>query len=90
MEDSFDNVLYDERIMNSDKIADIKDIILCGICYQVVTDDRRPVECSSCQNKLFCTPCINSWKQQNYTCPYCHAEGALYVDINPILKDMIA
>ncbi len=50
MEDSFDNVLYDERIMNSDEIADIKDIILCGICYQVVTDDRRPVECSSCQN----------------------------------------
>ncbi len=50
MDDSLDNVLSDDRIMNSDEIADIKDLILCGICYQVVTQERKPVECSSCQN----------------------------------------
>ncbi len=45
-----DNLLSDNRIMNIDEIADIKDLILCGICYQVVTEDRFPVECNACQN----------------------------------------
>ena len=88
-DDSNDNIISDVRIMNSEEIKDIKDLILCGICYQVVTEDRIPVECNSCQNQLFCKPCIDSWKLQNDTCPYCHANNAEYVDINPILKDMI-
>lgn len=49
-----DYLISDARIVNSDDIKDIKEYILCGICYQVVTEDRRPVECNSCQNQLFC------------------------------------
>ncbi len=45
-----DNTLSDIRIENMDKIADIKDLILCGICYQVATVERNPVECKKCQN----------------------------------------
>ena len=62
MNESLENIISDARIMNSEDITDIKDLILCGICYQVVTEDRKPVECNSCQNQLFCTPCIDSWK----------------------------
>ena len=50
MNESLENIISDARIMNSEDITDIKDLILCGICYQVVTEDRKPVECNSCQN----------------------------------------
>jgi hypothetical protein len=33
-------VMQENRIVNMDEIKDIKDYIICGICYQVVTEDR--------------------------------------------------
>ena len=41
-------IISDARIANPEDISDIKEQILCGICYQVVTEDRKPVECISC------------------------------------------
>ena len=43
MNESIDNIISDARIMNCEDITDIKDLILCGICYQVVTENRMPV-----------------------------------------------
>ncbi len=83
------DLISENRIVNTDEIQDIKEYILCGICYQVVTEDRVPVQCTSCQNNLFCTSCIESWKKHNETCPYCHAGDARFVPVNPILRDMI-
>ena len=82
-------LISEARIVNMEEIKDIKDYILCGICYQVVTEGRKPVECNSCHNQLFCTECIQSWTNQNSTCPYCHAESAKFVDISPVLLNMI-
>ncbi len=82
-------LISDTRIVNIEEIKDIKDYILCGICYQVVTDERGPVECNSCHNQLFCTQCITGWSKTNSNCPYCHAASAKYVEISPLLLDMI-
>eukprot|EP00347_Sterkiella_histriomuscorum_P006314 403353232 len=84
-----DYVLSDSRIVSNDENKDIKDYILCGICYQVVTENRGPVECNSCHNQLFCTQCIQGWANSNSTCPYCHAANAKYVEISPLLLNMI-
>ena len=54
--------LGENRIFNLEEIQDIKDLVLCGICYMVVTEDRAPVQCESCQNTLFCSQCIDSWE----------------------------
>ena len=37
------DIISENRIVNTDEIQDIKEYILCGICYQVVTEDRFPV-----------------------------------------------
>lgn len=82
-------LISETRIFNMEEIKDIKDYILCGICYQIVTEERGPVECNSCHNQLFCTECIKSWTHQNSNCPYCHAAGAKFVEISPVLLNMI-
>lgn len=43
-------ILGEHRIMNLDEIHEFKDYINCGICYQIVTENREPVECNSCHN----------------------------------------
>lgn len=50
--------MQEARIVNVEDIKDIKDYILCGICYSIVTEDRIPVECHFCHNQLFCSDCI--------------------------------
>ncbi|CDW83187.1 traf-type zinc finger family protein [Stylonychia lemnae] len=82
-------MISDSRIVNMEEIQDIKDYILCGICYQVVTEEREPVECNKCHNQLFCSQCISGWAKTNQSCPYCHAGSAQYVDISPLLLNMI-
>jgi hypothetical protein len=82
-------LISDARIVNLDEIKDIKDYILCGICYQVVTEERAPVECHFCHNTLFCSECISSWIRQSRNCPYCHVSDAKFVDISPVLLNMI-
>jgi hypothetical protein len=82
-------VLSEARIKNIDDIQDIKDLILCAICYQVVTEERKPVECTSCQNQIFCVTCIGDWLQNHDKCPYCNDKDSRFTQINPILLDMI-
>ena len=43
MNESLDDIISVARIMNHEDITDIKELILCGICYQVVTENRKPV-----------------------------------------------
>eukprot|EP00347_Sterkiella_histriomuscorum_P018182 403346480 len=76
-------------IAGTEENKDINKIALCGICYQVVTENRKPLECDSCHNSLFCTPCIQKWSKSKSTCPFCHANKAQYVEISPILMKMI-
>ncbi|CDW84428.1 traf-type zinc finger family protein [Stylonychia lemnae] len=82
-------MISDSRIVNLDEIQDIKDIILCGICFQVVTEEREPVECNNCHYKLFCSQCISGWAKTSYSCPYCHSFNSQFVDISPLLLNMI-
>ena len=56
--ESLDEPLEENRIQNLEEIQDIKDLVLCGICFMVVTEDRKPVQCETCQNSLFCSQCI--------------------------------
>lgn len=44
----YKELISEARIVMTDEIKDIKDFILCGICYQVALEERCPVECASC------------------------------------------
>lgn len=54
-----------ERIINSDKIAIIEDLIKCSICLDILS---KPYECESC-GTLFCEDCIKDWIKINLSCP---------------------
>lgn len=54
----------DSRLIETDQIRGVRDLITCAICYQVITEDRVPMQCDTCQNQLFCKPCIELWKKQ--------------------------
>ncbi|CDW91665.1 traf-type zinc finger family protein [Stylonychia lemnae] len=60
-------LISDARINNLEEIKDMRDYINCGICLQVVTEERNPKECSNCHNQLFCEDCLTKWKRCNET-----------------------
>lgn len=47
------------------KSRDRADFFVCPICANVVRD---PLECSGCQS-VFCTRCIEPWREKNEHCP---------------------
>lgn len=54
-----------ERVVNSDKISIIEELIKCSICLEILS---KPHECESC-GTLFCEDCINDWIKINPLCP---------------------
>ena len=76
--------MSEDRIVFTDDIKLIQELILCGICLQVVTEARIPVECNSCHNSIFCSACIKTWTHQNSSCPFCHKYEAEFVEISSV------
>jgi Ring finger domain len=70
--------LESRLVMNEELSDQMKDDITCGICLQVITEDKNPQQCTSCENKLFCDPCIKQWSVKNKKCPGCNHENARY------------
>ena len=54
-----------ERVINSDKIIVIEDLIKCSICLEILA---KPYECETC-GTLFCEDCINDWVRIKLSCP---------------------
>ena len=42
---------------------EVKDMLQCGFCYCFVSEEKQPLECSSCHNQLFCFECLRGWVQ---------------------------
>jgi len=59
--------MENQKIIKRDRIVttDIKDILLCKICMEVLED---PVECSEC-NSAYCRNCMEIWHAKNPSCP---------------------
>ena len=73
--------------------ANFKDHFLCGICYNQVTKEKEPVECSVCRNQVYCLACLENWSQSKpqqslLECPYC-SQVCKFVDVSHILLRLI-
>ena len=80
----------EERLIETDEVKGVRDIITCAICFQIITEDRRPMECNSCRNQLFWSPCIESWSKQKNQCPCCRKDRAKYSPANKIIMQIIS
>ena len=65
------NTDLDSRLIEGEHLEGLRDQITCLICCQILTEDKKPVECNKCQNQLFCTQCIDQWRYKNRQCPCC-------------------
>ena len=78
------------RLVLDDQITKgLTDYVKCGICFQVLTSDRKPVECDQCRNTLSCTDCISDWLVQNPTCPYCKQQYPMFEEVSPTLLGLL-
>jgi Ring finger domain len=68
----------------------LADYLRCGICYQLLTSDKKPVECEQCRNQLSCTDCISDWLVQNPTCPFCKQQYPMFAEISPTMVGLLA
>lgn len=59
------NGIPKERVINSENIEIIEDLIKCSICFEILC---KPYECDIC-GSLFCEDCINEWLKVNLSCP---------------------
>jgi hypothetical protein len=36
------------RLIRNEQVEELKDMITCAICFQIITEDRNPQECDNC------------------------------------------
>ena len=80
----------ESRLVDEGNLDDLREQILCVICCRVLTEDRCPMECSACQNQLFCEECITQWQRQKNQCPCCRSPNAEYEPANPIFMNIVS
>jgi hypothetical protein len=66
-----------ETSTESDKSTDVDELLLeeevvCSICLELLNDDN--VTTNECCNHSYHPVCINTWLQENNTCPSCRHE----------------
>ena len=57
-------------------VKDPPDPLKCAICLLVVKDPQQHGDCG----RLFCNSCINEYKQEKDTCPYCRESLTTFSD----------
>lgn len=61
-------------------------MITCGICYGIVTIDKKPVQCCVCRNVIFCGSCSVMMKGQ---CCFCKSPDSKFIPIDNVLLELI-
>lgn len=82
---SLSRVVIDDQVTRS-----LADYVRCGICFTVLTAEKRPVECSECRNTLSCTTCIREWLGSHPSCPYCKHQHPVFEDVSPALASLLS
>ena len=78
------------RVVIEDQVTRcLTDYFRCGICFTVLTSDRKPVECNQCRNTLSCQDCIKEWLGGHPSCPYCKQTHPVYEEIGPTLASLL-
>ena len=54
-------------------VSAIKDIEICGICHENMTNIKLMVGCPDCKKCLH-KCCMDTWTKQHRTCPYCRSD----------------
>jgi len=72
--DDFDKIEVSfEDIYNKNEAANMKDLLTCPICLNILIS---PVQCNIC-NKCFCKMCIDNYANSKNVCPF-RCENPLY------------
>lgn len=80
----------DTRLIETDEVRELRDLITCAICCQIITEDRNPHECEECQNTLFCKECIDEWYKKKPSCPCCRKNRPKLMPANPVVMAIIS
>ena len=55
-----------DEISNINEVSNMKDLLICPICLNILID---PVQCNQC-NKCFCKSCIDHYVDSRIKCPF--------------------
>lgn len=83
VDDEIDEELNQKLVQSAQTFLQV---IQCGICYGIVTIDKKPVQCSICRNVIFCYSCSLSMKG---SCGYCKSPESKYIPVDANLLDLI-
>ncbi len=67
-----DNKRKRESEISMFHVSAIKDIEICGICHENMTNVKLLVGCPDCKKCLH-KYCMDTWTKQHRTCPYCRS-----------------
>ena len=83
--DDFDKIEVSfEDIYNKNEAANMKDLLTCPICLNILIS---PVQCNKC-NKCFCKICIDNYANSKSVCPF-RCENPLY-NPNKFVENVLA
>ena len=83
--DDFDKIEVSfEDIYNKNEAANMKDLLSCPICLNILIS---PVQCNKC-NKCFCKICIDNYANSKSVCPF-RCENPLY-NTNKFVENVLA
>ena len=66
-----------QLIENFDIIQNFERELSCGICLEIVSLEKDPVELNCCGNVIYCNRCISEVLKANGVCPYCTKKGEI-------------
>ena len=83
--DDFDKIEVSfEDIYNKNETANMKDLLTCPICLNIL---MFPVQCNKC-NKCFCKMCIDNYANSKSICPF-RCDNPLY-NPNKFVENVLA